>query len=188
MTSRKKSPEPGASQGGVVRQWLAKGKRPVRGKGGQGRKGDIGRFLRREAEDIHHLREEEGLTWDDIAEAAATANVSKEDGSPYPGGSFSAAWGRLIERGEIRIVKSAPVVLGDAQAIPEGVPAQGHTRNSPAVKGQAGGMGTGGLQPPVPQTLPPSPPRTGTSEPGSAPPVIPRANEMPRVKRPWEKD
>ncbi|MFC0389120.1 helix-turn-helix transcriptional regulator [Muricoccus vinaceus] len=63
--------------------------------------GDIARFLRREAADVDHGRQEEGLTWDDIALAAAKVGVARADGSPYPGPSFSQVWGRLIERKQI---------------------------------------------------------------------------------------
>ncbi|WP_206667681.1 helix-turn-helix domain-containing protein [Muricoccus nepalensis] len=69
--------------------------------------GDIARFLRREAVDVDHGRREEGLTWDDIALAASRVGVAREDGSPYPGASFSKLWLRLIERKQIVLAAAA---------------------------------------------------------------------------------
>lgn len=153
----------------AVRAWVASGERPVRGKGGRGRIGEIGRFLRREAAEIVRGRDEDGLTWEDVALAAAKAGITKADGTPFPGASYSTIWGRLVRKGYI---KSHPPQV----SIPP---------NAPAPWGQSGGRGTGEFQPPVPPVTPPPNPvamrPTNPSTPGPPTPTGP--NAMPRVRR-----
>lgn len=148
-------------KGSAVRAWVAAGQRPVRGKGGRGRLGDIGRFLRREAEEIVRGREDEGLTWDDVAMAAAQAGIAKPDGSPFPGASFSTIWGRLVRRGIIQPHTAQPGPTPATGARPQHqVPDdQIRPRESPSRQGQAGDRSVG-LPPPTPTVT--TPPR-GTS-------------------------
>ncbi len=97
MTSRPSKPPKGA---GFISRWLVEGKPTALVKGGRGRFGAPLRFLEQAADEIRQAREERGLTWDDIAQAAASAGLTRVDGSPYPGGTLSKAWGRVKKRSE----------------------------------------------------------------------------------------
>ena len=149
--------------GGAVQTWMAENK--IRGGGGRGRHGDLGRFLLREAVDVHYGRQERGLTWSDVAQAAAAVGIVKADGQPYPAASFSTVWGRLTRAGKIGRLLGQPALSGPAVALPvkqkPTAPAQATTNEVPSSRGQDGIGGASGHQPSAPM-----PPATAAS-PGS---------------------
>lgn len=163
---------------GAIQKWLAEAgpKRPARGQGGRGRHGDIGRFLLKEAADVQRGREQEGLTWADVAQAAAASGIAKPDGQPYPAATFSTIWGRLSRSGKLARALGQPAP-GPAQQVSTG--------SVPAPRGQAGTAGASGVQPPAP--MPPStaiPPGSVEGAGGVAPerPKL-SATDMPRTRR-----
>lgn len=167
---------------GAIQKWLAEAgqQRPVRGLGGRGRHGDIGRFLLKEAADVQRSREQEGLTWGDVAQAAASAGIAKPDGQPYPAATFSTIWGRLTRSGKL-----ARALGQMAQQSATGPVQQAPIGTVPPPKGQGGTAGAGGFQTPAP--MPPSTP--GPVQPveratGQAPerPKL-SATDMPRTRR-----
>ena len=145
--------------GGAIQKWLAENetRRPTRG--GRGLHGDLSRFLLKEAADVHRGREERGLTWNDVAQAAAAVGVVKADGRPYPAASFSTVWGRLTKKGKIARVLGQGVPAGLSAPVPTVQRPGASVRDAvnemvPAPRGQAGTMGAGGVQPPAP--MPPT--------------------------------
>lgn len=165
---------------GAIQKWLAETgpKRPVRGQGGRGRHGDIGRFLLKEAVDVQRGREGEGLTWADVAQAAAAAGIARPDGQPYPAATFSTIWGRLSRSGKLARALGQPA----HQPAPNPVQ-QVSTGSVPAPRGQAGTEGAGGNQPPapVPPTTAAAPSSgQGTGEAASKEPAFTAKDLLPR--------
>lgn len=152
--------------GGAIQKWLAENETRRSTRGGRGLHGDLSRFLLSEAAEVHRGREKHGLTWSDVAQAAAAVGVVRADGQSYRAASFSTVWGRLTRAGKIAraLGQTVPVVQKSATSARDA--ANGIV--SPP-RGQGGAPGVNGGQPSTPSTpTTPVPARPGEQQTGQA--------------------